>query len=93
MLINRMSIARVLCLMMVGCFLLVATAAVAAEHKTATWEGDANDDYNNPENWDIGEVPINTIDHTYTVVIPAAMTVDFNVLGSGHQVTQLSLCA
>lgn len=93
MLINRMSIARVLCLMMVGCLILVPAAPAAAEHKTATWEGAADDDYNNPGNWDIGEVPINTIDHTYTVVIPAAMTVDFNVLGSGHQVTQLSLAA
>ena len=56
--------------------------------KEATWTGGGGDNsYNNPDNWDIDgagnpglEVPINNITDTYTVIIPASVTINYDVL-------------
>ncbi|QEG36829.1 beta strand repeat-containing protein [Bythopirellula goksoeyrii] len=68
-------------------------AAVYAQ-TTATWTGGGGDsNYNTATNWDIGQVPINTLTDDFVVVIPTSHTVNFNVPGTGHEVFQLSLAS
>ena len=81
---------------------LITTAAVlamgtanpvGAAERTAVWTGSAGDGlYNTAGNWDINEVPVNGAD-TFLVEIPAGVTINFNVPGSGNQVTTLTLGA
>ncbi|HUS47152.1 MAG TPA: PEP-CTERM sorting domain-containing protein [Phycisphaerae bacterium] len=61
---------------------------------TATWTGAGGTaNYSDANNWDIGVVPLNDPNTTYNVVISVSGTVNFDVSGTGHQVTQLSLAA
>lgn len=92
---SRRAIAAAIVLSTVA--LLMVPMAMGAQ-KTATWTGGGGDgSYNNPANWDIdgagnpgSEVPVNGSD-TYLVHISAGVTVNFDVPGSGHQVTQFTL--
>ncbi|MBN2378107.1 MAG: PEP-CTERM sorting domain-containing protein [Sedimentisphaerales bacterium] len=67
--------------------LSIATGA----QKEATWTGGGGDNsYDNPDNWDIdgagnpgSEVPINNGTDTYKVIIPASVTVNFDVADPG----------
>lgn len=63
------------------CALLVGSADAAwAVQKTATWNGLGDGvSYNDTNNWDIGEVPINNITDTFIVNIPGGVTVNYDV--------------
>ncbi|MCA9239668.1 MAG: hypothetical protein KDA37_05700, partial [Planctomycetales bacterium] len=68
--------------------------SVSYSQVTATWTGAGNGlSYSDPLNWDIGVVPVNGLNgpDTYKVIIPNGQTVEFDVIGAGHQVTQLDL--
>ena len=79
---------------------LTMAPIAAGVQKTATWTGGGGDSsYNNPANWDIdgggnpgNELPLNGTD-TYLVDIPGSVAVNFDVPGSGHQVTQFTLAS
>jgi len=54
-----------------------------ADDVTATWTGGAGTStYTDPNNWDIGVVPINDANTTYMVVIPGNATVGLSVDGA-----------
>ena len=90
---------RIALLCQVFCTAVVCLSVTAAEsaQTTATWTGGAGtNSYNNPGNWDIGVVPINTITDDYVVVIGSGVTVNYDVpdgSGSNNAVTQFSLAA
>ncbi len=75
----------------------LACGLTDAAQKTATFTGasgvDANS-YNDPANWDIGEVPINNATDTFIVNIPGGVTVNYDVPqlgGATNQVDALSI--
>ncbi len=81
------------------CCALVAVMGLASSalalQKTAVWVGAAGGgdgtSYNDPLNWNIGEVPANGVD-TYVVDIPGGVTVNYNNVAAGT-VDQLTLAA
>jgi hypothetical protein len=69
---------------------LIVSPAVGAV-KTAEWVGGgAAGSYNDPANWDIAEVPVDTLVDTYIVNLPGS-AVTFDVPGLGNEVFQLNL--
>ena len=84
--------ARVAWTIVFGCFTLICVLPGArAAHKTATWIGGSSVNYGDSANWDINEVPLDNATDTFTAVIPASSTVNFDMMGTGHQVTQLTV--
>ena len=68
------------------------TSPAAHAQLTATWTGGGGDsNYSNAANWSTGQAPINDLTNTYEVVIPAGVTVNYDVAGAGNQVDSLSL--
>ncbi|MBN1436831.1 MAG: hypothetical protein JW936_07135, partial [Sedimentisphaerales bacterium] len=84
------SMSRVFCALFL-CVVLGLTANTAWAQKVATWTGaGSNTNYNNPDNWDIdglgnpgSEVPINNGVDTYIVIIPAGVSVNYDVANPG----------
>ena len=79
----------------VGCIawltISLGTAQFSVAQTIATWTGTAgNGSYNDPTNWDIGVVPIDSGGTTYQVFIGSSQNVTFDVPGTGHQVFQLT---
>ncbi len=59
---------------------------------TANWNGGGDGfSYNDPGNWDLGVVPVDTVGDSFIVNIPASTSVIFNVPAVGNTVFQLSL--
>ena len=90
---NHLRITRALC----AAVMCASVAAGTSAQTTATWTGGAaNNSYNDPANWDIGVVPINTLTEEYVVVIGAGVTVNYDVPdgpGGNNGVTRFSLAA
>ena len=60
-------------------FIAAISSPVMAIHYTATWtNADSTEKWSDPNNWDIGVVPINLTD-TFDVVIPTGFTVYFDI--------------
>ena len=66
--------------------LAASTTYVSAAVKTATWNelGDGVS-YNDLNNWDIGEVPIDNVSDTFVVIIPNSAAVNFDVPGAARR--------
>ncbi len=78
------------CGLAVGILLLAAAGAMG--QTTATWTGGAGtSSYNDADNWDTPDVPLNTPTETYAVVIPDGVAVEFDVAGGAQEVTDLRL--
>jgi hypothetical protein len=75
------------------CALILSWASTAgAAQKTATFTGaDVGDpnSYNDPDNWDIAEVPINNVTDTFVVIIPGGFTVNYDVPQLGASTNQV----
>lgn len=70
---------------------LVAAGSACGQVVNATWtDGAGNARYEDPNNWDIGVVPVNDGNDAYSVVIPGGMSVEFDVDGP-QIVTDLEL--
>ena len=70
----------------------IIAATAPAAHYTATWtNGEGTENYSDPNNWDIDQVPLNLLD-TFDVIIPAGFTVYFGIDNPGF-VTDLDLAS
>ncbi len=76
--------------LLLGASLICSQASAAVFNANWTGGGDGVS-YNDPLNWDIGVVPIDTLVDTYVVNIPASKSVTFDVPTVGNTVYQLTL--
>lgn len=79
-----------------GCFFLlfapILSFSPAAADEIATWtNGQATQNWSDPNNWDINRVPLNLLE-TFYVIIPGGFTVYFDIDQPGF-VTDLDLAA
>ncbi|MEQ9453766.1 MAG: hypothetical protein RLN76_04130 [Phycisphaeraceae bacterium] len=66
----------------------VASAALIP----ATWTGAGDGvNYNDPDNWDILDIPLNDLTDTYDVTIPAGASVSLVGVGGSNQINSLNL--
>ena len=85
----------------VACALIVLVGLVASQGQAAqvaaTWGGGGDGvSYNDPLNWDIGQVPVNNATDTFIVVIPGLVAIDYNAapVGAGtNTVDRFTLAA
>jgi hypothetical protein len=70
--------------------LVLAVTAPAAAQITATYTGPNNGLWSDPANWDTPDAPINDGVNTYAVIIPNAVTVNFDIDGDS-EITSLTL--
>jgi hypothetical protein len=75
---------------LIGVLLALALTTSAMAQIPATYTGASGGLWSDPDNWDIEEVPVNDGVNTYAVVIPAGVTVNFDIDGAS-EVTSLSL--
>ena len=92
--LGRNSVRNVFCVLIVLAGLFVLGSSASGDMKTADWNGDGDGvSYDDPDNWDIDEVPINNLTDTYIVNVAAGATVNFNRPTVGNQVFQFNLPA